>query len=398
MRGSCPARPCGLHGRACRRATRGLHSGGPGCKGSASRKVRASATGRISTSSAHGTVQRLRTTELGASAYLDVGLVHHIQPQLVAQLVPSWAIGIVAAAYSVEIVGLHQADILPHGGLCYCLSRTFIMLVSVDALEHHGHIVDQQLPALYAHPACTQLCALPFHFVPARGNARSFRERGSSEDPPGLPGHCAPVRCIDQAEDERTAADLEGRCARLCTHGDRFGARQPRHAACKLVVHGGHDRVVAATSLPTGADCSVQTSQPCASRREARSTSGGASSGAVTDNRTCARTRKAAALQPGCSASSSSVIAASKSARWAAGLRSVNDNTDPIRHQSRSAWGRASRFGHHADRFESRGSYRATRVDVHQTATNGPGPPSTSHRTSASPAVAAGCLPRAGWP
>jgi hypothetical protein len=45
---------------------------------------------------------------------LDVRLVHHVEPELVAELLPKGFVRVVRGAHRVEVVLLHQPDVLEH--------------------------------------------------------------------------------------------------------------------------------------------------------------------------------------------------------------------------------------------------------------------------------------------
>jgi len=77
---------------------------------------------------------------------LNVGLIHDVQAVSVAQLIPDAVIGIVAGAHSVEVVLLHQADVLHHGSDRQRLGHALIVLVAVHALDQDPLAVDQKPP------------------------------------------------------------------------------------------------------------------------------------------------------------------------------------------------------------------------------------------------------------
>ena len=79
---------------------------------------------------------------------LDICLIHDIQAVDVAQFIPALIVGVMAGTHCIEIVLLHQADILDHTlggkGLCHEL----VVLMTVYPLDQDTLAVDQKSPAL----------------------------------------------------------------------------------------------------------------------------------------------------------------------------------------------------------------------------------------------------------
>ena len=65
----------------------------------------------------------------------DVGLVIHVQAVFVAQVVPVGVVGVVRRPHGVDVVGLHQSDVLEHGLARHHVPCFEVMLVAVDAFD-----------------------------------------------------------------------------------------------------------------------------------------------------------------------------------------------------------------------------------------------------------------------
>ncbi|MPM09841.1 hypothetical protein SDC9_56164 [bioreactor metagenome] len=83
---------------------------------------------------------------------LYIGLVHDIQAVAVAQLVPDAVVGIMAGAHGIEVVLLHQPDILHHALDRQRLGHILVVLVTVHTLDQHALAVDQKLSFGNLHP------------------------------------------------------------------------------------------------------------------------------------------------------------------------------------------------------------------------------------------------------
>jgi hypothetical protein len=82
--------------------------------------------------------------EVVVGVALDVRFVHHVQAIAVAQFVPSFVVGVVGCAHRVEMVLLHQQDVLHHRGGGQRFGRAPVMFVAVDPFDQHPFPVDQQ--------------------------------------------------------------------------------------------------------------------------------------------------------------------------------------------------------------------------------------------------------------
>mmetsp|Transcript_70499 Transcript_70499/g.204324 ORF Transcript_70499/g.204324 Transcript_70499/m.204324 type:complete len:211 (+) Transcript_70499:580-1212(+) len=94
--------------------------------------------------------QRRRPRKINAMA-LDVCLVNNIQPVLVAQLIEQRVIGVVGTSDRVEVVSLHEADVLHHRVSANNMPGERIMLVPVDAPDGELPAVQQKPPLPYLH-------------------------------------------------------------------------------------------------------------------------------------------------------------------------------------------------------------------------------------------------------
>ncbi|MEZ5322114.1 MAG: hypothetical protein R2698_08595 [Microthrixaceae bacterium] len=84
---------------------------------------------------------------------LDIGLVDHVEPVLVAQVVEPGIVGVVGAAHCVDVVCLHQLDVPPHRRLVDRAAPHRIELVTIDADDGHRGAVDEQLVPTHLHRA-----------------------------------------------------------------------------------------------------------------------------------------------------------------------------------------------------------------------------------------------------
>ena len=91
--------------------------------------------------------------------FLNVGLVHHIKPQTVAQFIPTGYIGVMTGTHGIYIGLLHQQNILQHALFTHHTCRKRIVLVAVHPAEADGFTVDQQQAILHLHLAETHLRA-----------------------------------------------------------------------------------------------------------------------------------------------------------------------------------------------------------------------------------------------
>jgi len=76
---------------------------------------------------------------------LDVGLADHVEAVLVAERIPLGGVGIVAGADGVDVVLLHQADVLHHALARHDLAQIGVPLVAVDAADEHTPAVDTEM-------------------------------------------------------------------------------------------------------------------------------------------------------------------------------------------------------------------------------------------------------------
>src|SRR5688572_17459585 len=77
--------------------------------------------------------------------HFNVCFIYQIDTVLITQLCPEWIIGIMAGTDSIDIVLLHQTDVLEHGCLVDSMAPDLIMLVTVDTMHVECSTVDEQL-------------------------------------------------------------------------------------------------------------------------------------------------------------------------------------------------------------------------------------------------------------
>ena len=83
---------------------------------------------------------------------LEVALVDHVEPELVAEVEEARVRRIVAGAHRVDVVRLHQLDVAAHHRDRHGAAGERIELVPVDAVELHTMPIDLQQPVLDHHP------------------------------------------------------------------------------------------------------------------------------------------------------------------------------------------------------------------------------------------------------
>ena len=107
---------------------------------------------------------------------LDVGLVHEVEAELIGELVPAWVVGVVRGAHRVDVVLLHQLNILNHRCLIDHMTRDGIGLVTIDASDGDGYAVDQQLAIRNLHRSKADLEA--HHLAIGFGRALEIENDG----------------------------------------------------------------------------------------------------------------------------------------------------------------------------------------------------------------------------
>ena len=74
----------------------------------------------------------------------DVGFIVHIQSVFVAQFIEAAVLRIMAQTYGIEVVALHQFEILAHQLFVDIVSRQRVVLVDVDSFQFDRLSVDHQ--------------------------------------------------------------------------------------------------------------------------------------------------------------------------------------------------------------------------------------------------------------
>ena len=75
----------------------------------------------------------------------EVGFGHNVQPHLIAQFVPTRVVGIVGGAHGIDVVLLHDADVLLHALHTHHISAVGIQFVAVGAFDEERHPVHTEL-------------------------------------------------------------------------------------------------------------------------------------------------------------------------------------------------------------------------------------------------------------
>ena len=94
-------------------------------------------------------VRRIVTEAPVVGVALDVGLVHHIEAELVAQVVEGVVIGIVRRADRADVVGPHQRQVGPDVVDGDRLAPVRVVVVAVHSEDPDRPAVDQQLPVAH---------------------------------------------------------------------------------------------------------------------------------------------------------------------------------------------------------------------------------------------------------
>ena len=82
---------------------------------------------------------------------LDIGFRHHIDAVAVAKLVPVIVVGIVAGSYGIDIVELHQLNVLKHSFARHHVTAVRVYFMSVHTFNQHRLSVDKQLGVFDFH-------------------------------------------------------------------------------------------------------------------------------------------------------------------------------------------------------------------------------------------------------
>ena len=81
----------------------------------------------------------------------DIGLAHDIESVLVAKVIPTGIIAIMAGAHGIDIEFLHHLDVLDHALHADHITAIGVHLVAVHALKDNGFSIDQHLAVLDLH-------------------------------------------------------------------------------------------------------------------------------------------------------------------------------------------------------------------------------------------------------
>ena len=76
--------------------------------------------------------------------FLQVNLIHDVDTERVAQLIPTFCIGIVTGTHRIDIGLFHQQDILQHPFLTDHMTGIGIHLMTVDTTQTSGDTVDHE--------------------------------------------------------------------------------------------------------------------------------------------------------------------------------------------------------------------------------------------------------------
>ena len=113
---------------------------------------------------------------------LDVGLVDHVQPDLVAKVEERLLVGVVRGPDRVDVEPLHQLDVGAHLVAADRAPCRRVEVVAVDAVDEHRLAVDQQLAVRGPRPAGSRSAARSAPRRPRR--ARRARPRAGTAPAP----------------------------------------------------------------------------------------------------------------------------------------------------------------------------------------------------------------------
>ena len=88
---------------------------------------------------------------------LQVALSSQVDTILIAQVIPTWIVGIVTGTHSIDVQLLHNLDILNHALHAHDVATIRIQFVAVGTLNQDSLTVHQQLSALNLNVAETNL-------------------------------------------------------------------------------------------------------------------------------------------------------------------------------------------------------------------------------------------------
>ena len=86
-----------------------------------------------------------RTFSITHAVGFEVGFGHNIQPHFIAQFVPTRVVGVVGGAHGIDVVLLHDADILLHALHTHHVSAVGVHLVAVGAFDEERHAIHTEL-------------------------------------------------------------------------------------------------------------------------------------------------------------------------------------------------------------------------------------------------------------
>ena len=117
------------------------------------------------------------------SVSLQISLVEDVESDTVAQLVPSWSIGIMTCSHSVDISLLHQSDVLKHSFFGHHPAEFRVVLMTVYAAHLYRATIYEEQPVanLYcteAHVLQNLLNDLPFRINQSKAQFVQIRSLG----------------------------------------------------------------------------------------------------------------------------------------------------------------------------------------------------------------------------
>ena len=83
---------------------------------------------------------------------LDIGLVHHIDPIAITEVVEGGIFGVMGRADRVQVVLLEQLDVAFDQFAAHRPAGSLIVVVQIDPLDQYGHAIDKQLSVAHLYP------------------------------------------------------------------------------------------------------------------------------------------------------------------------------------------------------------------------------------------------------
>ena len=151
-----------------------------------------------------------KVADVGEAVGFDIGFRHHEQAVNVAHLIETRVVGVVGGTYRVDIVLLHQQQIFLNAIHPYGAALQMVVVVTVNAVEHHVAVIDIEQAVAHFDIAKTDALRDNFDNLPG-----GVFQRHHQVIEPGI--FCRPLLRrlhVDRKVDVQQLADAQ---ARRCT-------------------------------------------------------------------------------------------------------------------------------------------------------------------------------------